>query len=108
MKGYQIIINRSTIKRLQKIQDPYYLKIKESIYQLAIGPRLVFFQFNLNKSRQHFNFLIKTYLNMKSGYCPKEKAQNYNAEDCKEENEEKDVEFHQGRRKKLDFVSFLK
>lgn len=39
MKGYQIIINRSAIKRLQKIQDPYYLKIKESIYQLAIEPR---------------------------------------------------------------------
>lgn len=39
MKGYQIIINRSAIKRLQKIQDPFYLKIKESIYQLAIEPR---------------------------------------------------------------------
>lgn len=39
MKGYQIIINRSAIKRLQKIQDPYYLKIKESIYQLATEPR---------------------------------------------------------------------
>ncbi len=39
MKVYQIIINRSAIKKLQKIQDPYYSKIKESIYKLAIEPR---------------------------------------------------------------------
>jgi hypothetical protein len=41
----------------------------------------LFFQFNLNKSRQFLYRLIKTCLNRKFRYCPNEKAQNYNAED---------------------------
>lgn len=36
---YQIQINKSAIKALEKIPEPFYLNIKNAIYQLAINPR---------------------------------------------------------------------
>jgi mRNA interferase RelE/StbE len=39
--AYSITIRKSAIKALEKINEPYYSKIKEAIYNLAKTPRPV-------------------------------------------------------------------
>ena len=36
---YQVYINKHAIKSLKKIDEPYYSKIKKSIYDLSNNPR---------------------------------------------------------------------
>lgn len=38
---YRIFINKKAVKALEKIPEPYYTNIKETIYQLSQNPRPV-------------------------------------------------------------------
>jgi mRNA interferase RelE/StbE len=36
---YQVLIRERAVKALQKINEPYYSKLKTAIYHLAVDPR---------------------------------------------------------------------
>ncbi len=57
--AYRISINKRAIKSLEKINEPYFAKIKEAIYGLAINPRPI--GYKALKGREGYRIRVADY-----------------------------------------------
>ncbi|NQW31009.1 MAG: type II toxin-antitoxin system RelE/ParE family toxin [Ignavibacteria bacterium] len=56
---YNVVLSKRAIKALEKIPEPYYSKIKASIYSLSVNPRPVGYK-KLN-GRKGFRIRVSDY-----------------------------------------------